>query len=158
MMNTTELKYILTNYKCSNQTFVNVIAADELPKRVHKKPSFYIVNTENRGKKGKHWVVFHFPTSNNPEFFDSLGHESSFYNEKFQYLLIREGYQYKRNTVRLQNYNSVYCGLYCLLYIFMRCNGYDFSSIVHKFSDDLYYNDVKVKDMLSSYVNGINKK
>ena len=78
---------------------MNVIAADELPKRVHKKPSFYIVNTENRDKKGKHWVVFHFPTLNNPELFDSLGQESSFYNEKFQYLLIREGYQYKRNTV-----------------------------------------------------------
>ena len=156
-MNTTELNYILSNYKSSNETFAKVIAADELPKKIHKKTFFYVVNTENKNEKGEHWIALHSSQSNIPEFFDSLGCDPSFYNKKFEYLLIREGYKYKCNTMRLQNYGCVYCGLYCILYIYMRCNGFDYTSLLPKFTDDLYCNDVKVKKLLSYYVSGINK-
>ena len=151
-MNTLELRRSLGILSCKNNVFSAVLAANELPLRVKKKPCFFIVNTDNNTQKGQHWVVFYFPLKGNPEFFDSLGNSPYHYNKKFQYILIREGKRYKYFSSRLQNKGSKYCGYYCLYYILARCNGVKYEDVFKNFSNNLYINDMIIRKKIGRYV------
>ena len=62
----------------------------------------FVVNTDSYGREGKHWVTFHFPKEGPGEFFDSFGRALEAYHNRFRYVLIANGPQYKFNTVRVQ--------------------------------------------------------
>lgn len=63
----------ITSDPLAKDCFKGVIPANELPTRVKQRPSAYIVNTDDRGQPGTHWVAFYFPKTGPSEFFDPLG-------------------------------------------------------------------------------------
>ena len=150
-MNTQELESYLKHIICKNKYFGGVLAANELPSAVDKKPCFFIVNIDENWKKGRHWVVLYFPDIGLPNFFDSLGMSPVHYNHIFNFLLLKEGGKYWYNCKRLQNFNSMYCGYYCLYFILCRCINIDYSDFILLFSDDLLNNDRLVKDKIELY-------
>lgn len=98
-------------------TLGNVCPADELPAHVTDEPKFYVVNTDERRRPGKHWVLFYFPTEGPAEFFDVMGSLPDYYHRRFAATLMANcsGYSYKED--RLQ------CGHFCIYYASQRCRG-----------------------------------
>ena len=126
-----------------------VTSADRLPTRDNfARPASLIVNTDPSTLPGEHWVCFYFPEKGPPEFFDSLGHHPEHYHPNFRNVLIVNGPDYLRNTERLQDYDSPYCGVYCLYYLVYRRLGEDFQSILNRFGDDYSTNDARVVEWL----------
>ena len=152
-MNSLQLESVVKKMKC-NEKYIRceVLAADELPLITMSKPCFYIVNIDNSNKQGSHWVVFHFPEYGVPEFFDSLGNPPKYYNDNFVYFFIRNNNYnyYKHNNMRLQDYNSKYCGQYCLYYIQLRCRGISYMNVLSQFSNVLRRNDTHIERINNS--------
>lgn len=125
-----------------------VCAADEIPTKIGKKPSLFIVNTDPSDKPGKHWTVLYFPLQGPVEFFDSLGNKPM---TPFIETMIANGPQYAYNTRRLQNYNSNKCGQFCIVYAVLRINDHSMKRILDIFKiDDLNYNDMFVSMFVSA--------
>lgn len=140
----------LTNFlsaqeACQNQ-FVGIYAADEQPKKVFRRPYFFISNTDVTSGFGKHWVTFLFPGSGPAEFFDSLGRPPEHYHKHFRDYLSDEATSYKFQTLPLQGYGSNTCGLFCLFYALKRCEGWTFEKIIEHFaSKSGWRNDEELK-------------
>ncbi len=100
--------------------FLGSFAKDELVYMLSKKKprSCAIVNTHPRHKPGEHWTALYFPANHGeqPEFFDSFGKTYKDYGfDELAGLNIRAA-----NGGQIQSSNSVYCGFYCLYYLFYK--------------------------------------
>ncbi|CAC5380322.1 unnamed protein product [Mytilus coruscus] len=113
---------------------VTVCSADDLPTYLSDRPRMFVVNTDKCDQKGSHWVAFHFPASDPPEFFDSLGQLPETYKHYFRNLLIVNGPQYCVVNNRIQPDDSETCGLYCIYYVKLRCRGLKMEDILNNFS------------------------
>lgn len=111
--------------------FGGVLAADEIPTTIVKRPVMYVVNTDERGRPGTHWTAFYFPLRGPAEFFDSLGRAPEHYHRRFKNALIRNGPRYVYNNVPVQPYGTDTCGQYCIYYLRMRCRGWMMKGIAH---------------------------
>lgn len=142
-MNNYELKHYLSSYD------VQVVCSDDLP-AIAKKHQFWIVNTDECGGKGLHWVVFHFPSKGSMEFFDSLGNPPEHYHRRFQSILIFNGPRYKYIDSRIQSVTSSLCGHYCIYFVLQRIKGRSMNNIVHDFYDlNTHANDRLVSDFIN---------
>ena len=112
------------------ESFGGIMSSDMLD--MCKPNKFYIVNSDPSNKPGKHWFCVYLTSV--PEFFDSLGHSPTYYSKDIERLLIQNGPDYIYNSQRLQNYDSILCGQYCIYYIIMRAMGYSINGIVNNFS------------------------
>jgi len=130
MMNTSQLDHLLMSDPIVRCQFGGVCAADELPLRVPYRPRIYVVNTDNRGQPGRHWVTFYFPKKGPTEFFDSLGHSPDYYRRRFKSVLLKNGPCYSYNKIRLQPIGDLTCGQYCVYYAVHRCRGWTINKIV----------------------------
>ena len=117
-----------------------VTSADRLPAHV-KKPMGLIVNTDPADRPGTHWVSFYFPKKGPAEFFDSLGRSPEHYHPDFKNLLMVHGPDYLHNRGRIQDYDSPYCGAYCLDFLMQRNRGVDYRSFLKQWGDDYARND-----------------
>ena len=119
-MNTTQLQWCI---QCDRilRDHVTVCAADHLPMSLTAFPYAFIVNTENHIQRGKHWCAFYVYRKGCGEFFDSYGHESSYYNNNFDIFFKKYASENGLiNRRRLQSSSSNVCGLYCLFYLVRR--------------------------------------
>ena len=86
-----------------------VFSRDNLPKI---KDRAYIINLDEYSDIGTHWVALHL-NNNNATYFDSFGVEhipkeiTAFINNK----------NIKTNIFRIQAYDSVMCGYFCIRFI-----------------------------------------
>ena len=148
-MNTSQLHYLLTRDPFVRSQLGGVCAADELPLRVPYRPRVYVVNTDNRGQPGRHWVTLYFPKKGPAEFFDSLGRAPNYYNRRrFKAVMLKNGHGYAFNKIRLQERGTLTCGHYCLYYAFHRCRGWTMNRIVT--SLNVKNNDGLVKTFVQS--------
>lgn len=127
-MNGLELENLLKEYP------VRVCCADELPTTVRKRPGTFVANTDPCDRRGRHWVVFHFPKTGPPEFFDSLGETPETYHERFRNVLIANGPRYLYTPDRIQPDDSDTCGLYCIHFVRERYRGICFEGVLKDFS------------------------
>lgn len=137
-MDEKEIADLLDNLPC----FLGVYARDELPKKITKWPTALVVNTDPRSRPGEHWVAFFMRDKDTIEYFDPYGIRP-LYIEYFDFI--------KRNCKRWY-YNelhfqptiplSVACGLYCTLYIRIRCNGISFNDFIRLFAKNIKFNDL----------------
>ena len=123
---------ILQNDHFVRQQFGRVVAANELPLVITKRPSIYIVNTDVKGLPGTHWTVFYFPKRGLPEFFDSFGRAPAYFHNRFVNVLRRNGPRFIYNKYQVQPYGSTTCGQYSILYAKYRCRGWTMKQIVNK--------------------------
>ena len=128
-MNANQLRRVLV----SRRIVGDVCPADKLPSRVQRKPSVYIVNTDNSGRPGQHWVLFYFPRRGPAEFFDSLAHTPESYRTRFRNVLIVNAPRYAYNNRQLQDVQSDSCGAFCLYYAIRRWKGASMKKILGSF-------------------------
>ena len=123
-MNETELTITLAK-NC--KYFKGVYAADEI---FHiKPPAFIVVNTDERGERGQHWIAMYIKKGI-PEFFDSLGKTPASYHKYWHKFLLKRLEKYICNDSKLQQTNSEECGKFCLAYCILRSKGMSYKSII----------------------------
>lgn len=125
-----------------------VIPADGMPDKpcIRKRPCCYVMNTQRAEKKGEHWVVCFFNKPGKPnEYFDSFG-VSPRYSSTKRFL----GKNYVFNSKMLQFPISTVCGQYVLIYILLKCRGYQMKDILSLFEPgtNLLKNDSLVNLMV----------
>ena len=99
----------IQKYYENESSFNGVYSRDNLPKI---KDGAYIINLDEYSDIGTHWVAL-YVQNNNVTYFDSFGVEhipkeiKAFINNK----------NIKTNIFRIQAYNSVMCGYFCIGFI-----------------------------------------
>ena len=134
-MNGHQITMILQRDPVARHQFGGVLAADELPTDIRRRPTAYVVNTDVRGLPGTHWTIFYFPKRGPSEFFDSLGRRPEYYRGTFKGTLRRHGPKYVYNKRRVQSRTSNACGQYCIDYVLRRCRGWDMNRIVRRMAN-----------------------
>ena len=129
-LNTEQLTCIGNKLLAGKSTrFLGVYAADRIPRLDEKQehyPCALIANTDPSTESGEHWIAYYLSSPNSPiEFFDSYGLEPNFYPNlpKFTSPLVH-------NSASLQSLNSLVCGHYCLLFIYLRSRNKSIAKIV----------------------------
>jgi hypothetical protein len=145
-MNSLELKIFATRDAYTKKSFLGVFARDELPSNIIKYPASLILNNEKKNQPGEHWIAL-FITKNNCYFFDSFGNRPQYYRlysylKKFSKKIIY-------NNQVIQDYDSHYCGHYCLYFLFLKSRGFGLDHIKRLFSKtDKNFNDLLIKNLL----------
>ena len=130
------LLYMTADYKISRY-FRGIFAFDELPMVLEQ--GIYIVNTDSKYGRGKHWVVLSRTTnSRNIDYFDSLAGACIPYVLK---LISKNNLKCVINTKRLQSLSSDVCGDYCIMFAFFACRGYSINEFVQMFTHNYSHND-----------------
>ena len=130
---------------CSD-SFAGCFARDELINlSLCSYPVYLIVNTDNRGKRGKHWITIRLSQSH-VELFDSLGliHHNCL---PIEILAFIQRFAVSRTFIfnkRIQPQNSILCGFYSIFYVFVRPNC-SFKTIESFFSNKLSKNEAIIK-------------
>ena len=130
------LPHALTNFDIQNATqrlkiknFRGVFMSNELPKRPHKHECG-VVNLESSEKLGTHWVCY-WKNGDQSYFFDAFGGNPP--RELIEYLVHLDC-----NTIRIQNFNEVTCGYYCVAVLKMLSDGRKFQDILNSFHVDRF--------------------
>ena len=92
------------------------------------------------------------------EFFDSLGHEPSYYNKSIEDFLLSNssGGGYTISNCRVQAKNSSSCGAYCLMVADYFSQGYALNEILSLFDkQDLLANEKVVESYLNNHMKRI---
>ena len=125
-MNSSQLRWILSNDKVTSRTFKGVYALDEI---VHIKqksfPSAYVFNLDPSYKPGVHWVAVHIDRNGHTEYFDSSGCSPPQEIKDFLYTCA-ESWNYNH----VQELYSTTCGQFVVFYIYQRCSGLTLESIL----------------------------
>lgn len=139
-MDETEIKHLLDHLPC----FVGVFARDELPE-LTKWPAALVVNTHPRTDPGEHWVAFFKRDHQTLEYFDPYGLVP--FHKEFKTFIKNNSNKWFYNEIQFQPTVplSVACGLYCILFIRIRCNGISFNDYIKLFAKNNKFNDELVK-------------
>lgn len=142
-MNSSEIFDLLMSNKTVEKQFKGVLASDQLNFIETQRPALYVVNTDTSDKAGLHWVCIYLPTTHSftIEFFDPLANSVDKYNHYFSTFLIANGPNFIYSNKRIQNYFTSSCGLFCILFSVLRCEGRSFSNILSLFTDELEKNE-----------------
>ena len=146
-MNTREIHSALVSDDNIKKIYKGVFALDQIPISLNV-PWLIVVNLDPSYKEGSHWVVL---CQTNPyliSHFDSLGKNPDNYIHN---LLMLKRKQYQYNNVRLQNYLTDTCGLYCIYFSYYISRGWTLRQILSRFSDNLYKNEYIVKKFCKEY-------
>ena len=137
-MNGGQIEALLKRDPVTRKCFKGVLAADQLPRKLLA--GLYVVNTDPIAKPGEHWVVFYRSPGGSVEFFDSYGHEPTYFHRNWR------GKKYNRK--RLQASRSSMCGLYCIYYSIHRCRGISMTKMLNIFNRDYNWNDHYVEHFI----------
>ena len=118
--------------------------------RNETKPLFHspcIINLDDFGSLGTHWVCCWPKEKVLYEYFDSFGFPPPL--EWEQEMSMHGMKHFFRNDNQIQWEQSVRCGYYCLLFLNERNKGTSFADILKMFSNDLLQNEEIVKNYFS---------
>ena len=116
--------------------FNGAFSRNNLPKI---KDGAYIINLEDENSKGTHWVAL-FIDRNLAVYFDSFGIE---YIPQEVLNKIKDK-SITHNIFRIQNNESVMCGLYCIVFIEYMLAGKTLLDYTNLFSPNDYKNNDKI--------------
>ena len=106
-----------------------------------------IINLDDFGSLGTHWVCCWPKGKGLYEYFDSFGLPPPL--EWEQEMSMHGMKHFFRNDNQIQWEQSVRCGYYCLLFLNERNKGTSFADILKMFSNDLLQNEEIVKNYFS---------
>lgn len=146
------INLLLSNEKVKQQ-FRGVLASDELTFMHVKRPALFVVNTDTSENAGLHWVCIYFPKSpeDGIEFFDSLAYPPNVYNNFISTFLTANGANFIYSKKRIQNYFTSSCGLFCILFSVLRCEGKSFCDILNLLTNNLRFNE----EIISHYITNL---
>ena len=90
-----------------------------------------IINNQQSDEAGQHWIALYFDEKQSGIFFDSYGNSAKFYN--LDNYIKKHSKSFIENTVQLQSITSVYCGIYCVLFLIFMSNNYSLSEFIKLF-------------------------
>ena len=129
----------ISEYYASEPRFSGVYSRNNLPKKIKK--GTYVINLDEYENTGTHWIAF-FVKTNEANYFDSFGIEhipnkiNKFIGNK----------NIKSNIFRLQAYDSIMCGYYCIELINYMLKGKTLLDYTNSFSpNDFKKNDQVIK-------------
>lgn len=126
---------------------LNVFAANRIP--VHVTLPFYCVsNLDPDTKPGSHWVAICIDKHGDGEYFDSFGRKPTGYHELF---LITNCRKWNYNNKVIQNYISSNCGIYCLVFIYLRYSGVCMFNFTNMFTTNTVINDKIVNNLFKYF-------
>ena len=101
----------ISEYYSNELRFNGVYPRDNLPNKVRK--GAYVINLDEYENTGTHWVSL-FVKTNEVIYFDSFGVE---HIPKEINKFIGNNKKIKANTFRIQAYDSIMCGYFCIEFI-----------------------------------------
>ena len=119
----------IQTYYQNEPRFIGVHSRDNLPNKV-KDGCCYIINLDEYSDIGSHWVVLYVNNNKTATYFDSFGVEhipketKKFINNK----------NIKANIFRIQAYDSVMCGYFCIGFIDFMLKGKNLTDFTNLFS------------------------
>jgi hypothetical protein len=145
---TDQLLQVILKDCLSASVLTGIYAINTLPIRVQY-PAGLIVNLSVSGTQGTHWVVIYINNIRHGFYFDSLGRPPPKPIEKF---LKRNCVLYHFNNIKFQDDLSVYCGQFCIVFLYFAVRGIN---ILSKFdTNNLRKNDT----IVLKYVKQIRKQ
>ncbi len=129
-MDAAEIRRLVSKSKMLSHVFRGVYPKMTFPLRVDPPWGAVLMNTRERGSLGEHWVCYFTPEKDEELtiFFDPRGKSPEEWNMKFR------GQLMLYNDVPVQPRGSIFCGLYCLLFVYMKARGcslWDILDIFH---------------------------
>ena len=135
--------------------FVGVFSRTRIP-ITNIFPASYIINLDEYGSKGFHWIGLYI-TSKYITIFDSFG--GNYLNDGMFRSFINSFYNKNRELVSspviLQDYNSSTCGMYCVLFIWFSARGYSLHEFLTMFTKNKIVNDEGVELFFKTYHNTV---
>ena len=95
-----------------------------------KLPKLLILNSDESGDPGSHWLAMYIPEKGPLEFFDPLGRGPGDYQDFLKYWLESSERLYVRNAYRYQDVGSSACGQFCIFYGVLRLMGLTMTDII----------------------------
>lgn len=147
-METTQLQCMIECDPVLQHRVLDVYAADMLPIKTPSPPYGFIVNTDVHSKQGQHWCAFYCETKGHFDFFDSYGRRPAKNSPFFQQWLQEHATVVHTNDIQIQSDTSTVCGLYCIMFLRMRCIGYSYREFMNYFDvstpevNDLFVSEV----------------
>ena len=117
----------IQKYYQNESRFNGVYSRDNLPKR---KDGAYLINLDEYSDIGTHWVAL-FVQNNNATYFDSFGVE---HIPKEIKAFIDRSLSITTNIFRIQAYNSIMCGYFCIGFIDFKLAGKTLTEFTNLFS------------------------
>ena len=146
-MDEEQLIKLVIQDKYAQEGFVGVFSRTRIP-ITNNFPASYIINLDEYGSKGSHWIALYI-TNKNISIFDSFGGNyfiNSFYNK---------GRKIVCSPKVLQDYTSTTCGMYCVLFIWFSSRGYTMGEFLSIFTKNKIINDEAVKLYFKSQHNTV---
>ena len=132
-----EIKSIVASDKSMGKRFCGVYGNDNLPStldKLHLNCGF-IINEQSVLKSGSHWCLAYFNASGKEVlWFDPFAKSAKYYSNKIQKWLEKSGAKIVTNDKKIQCNESVFCGLFCLYYLYWLSRGYSARQINKHFS------------------------
>ena len=117
----------IQNYHKNEARFNGIYCRDNLPKTI--KNGAYVINLDEYANIETHWIPL-YVRNNEVIYFDSFGVE---YSPKEIKKAI-ENKDIKTNIFRIQDYNSIMCGCFCILFIDFRLPNKKLTEFTNLFS------------------------
>ena len=145
MHDTLQLLKVCMRDKLINKTFLGVFAGDQFPKQ-QETPCCYIINTDNSGMPGQHWIAVYeksYSDLSQNIFFDSYGSVPSELNPLWNHFDF-----YKRSNEDYQQKHSTVCGD-CLYVLKLLNTGKTLDNVLSRFDPhDKAQNDERVSERI----------
>jgi len=119
----------IEEYFAAEPQFGGVIAADQIDDLPDKLPMGFIMNLDNEGEPGSHWVAVYL-NGDSVEYFDPLadGPSEQFIRDiKKKIAKIPIMFKFKINKIQQQHGASNHCGYHCMRFLDDRFNGLPFA-------------------------------
>jgi len=145
-MNGAQIERALRQDKFASQSFVGVFAADRLP--VKEFPGSYVVNTDETGQPGQHWVAF-YTVDDTIECFDSFGKDPGVYNAHIKKWLDDTYKVIQCETI--QSDDTTVCGQHCLFFILLRSYKLSYEDVMSAYTENTEFNDRLVCKFINKF-------
>ena len=150
LLRTEDLNKLLTTNPVTSPTYLGTYPACIIPK-TRKKRYSWISNTDSHDEKGEHWCYF-CVDNDKLMFFDSYGRSADDPTLPTNYTTITEKFRKKYYSQRrIQSWDSVTCGYFCIHFIYIFCLGLDYINFLQDYSfTDFERNDKFVSKFVDS--------
>ena len=129
----------ITEYYENEPRFNGVYSRNNLPRMI--KNGAYIINLDEYADVGTHWIAFYVNVTNNEViYFDSFGVEHV--PEEIKKFIGNNNI--KTNIFRVQAYNSIMCGYFCIGFIDFIFSGKTLIDFTNIFSPYDFEKNVKI--------------
>ena len=139
-LSTTELDRILGQNSVTKGTFLGTYPACIFPK-TKKKLYAVITNTHEHDRAGQHWNSW-VVRGDKVSFFDSFGRSPDDETLPEHYRDIVKMFKHVAYTTdRVQGWDSIACGYFCVHFIYMLSLGLDYNTFLDEYTNEFETND-----------------